>query len=387
MMIAEANSDLVEAARELAPVVRAAAAEGEAARQVPERVVAALCEARLLDAVLPARFGGLERDLRTMARVIEELATADGATGWVAAIALGTSILSAYLRDDVAAEMFGPGRIAVGPVAPNGRADACDGGWRLSGRWAFVSGVRHAEWLTCGSILYEEGAPVQTSHGPDWRLLVVPAVDAQVIDTWSVSGLRATGSHDIELRDVFVPEGRAMRIGIDRPVQQGPLYRLPIFAFLALSIAPVALGVARAAVDEVTDLARGKTPRGASKPLREQPVAQHEIARAESELRGGRALFYATVDELWETVSAGRRIDVRERALARAAAVHATQCAVRAVDVAYQLGGASSIYESSALQRCLRDVHVATQHILLSPSGYEAVGHVLFGVEPPPFGL
>ena len=376
-------TDIIASAQALGPVVRAGADATEAGRKLDPGVFHALSEARMFDLVLPRALGGLEVDITTMMRVIEEVSIADGATGWCVGIGVGTSVISGTLPDNVAREIFAPGVVTGGPVAPLGRATPVEGGYRVTGRWPFASGIDHCAWAVGGSIVLEGDAPRMLAPGaPDWRLMLFPKADIEVVDTWRVSGLSGTGSHDIAVKDVFVPEERSIALGVQKPVQTGPLYRFPIFGFLALSIAPVATGIARRAIDELVELAQTKVPTGGRSGLRERAVAQYEIAQAEAELRSCRAFMYEAAAEVWDALLAGGRPDIKQRALLRLACAHATNASARAVDIAYRLGGGSAIYQTSVLQRQFRDIHAATQHILSSSMNYELAGRVLFGLDP-----
>jgi alkylation response protein AidB-like acyl-CoA dehydrogenase len=212
-----------------------------------------------------------------------------------------------------------------------------------------------------------------------------PRADTEIIDTWHTGGMRGTGSHDIAVKDLFVPDDHIVMMGRTEPVQAGPLYRYPIIGFLALTIAPVATGMARRALDEALELAQTKVALGTRKTVKDRAVAQHLAAEAEAELRAGRAFMYESAEEIWETLLRGDTPTMEQRAILRLSCVHATSASVKAADVAYRMGGGTSIYESSVLQRIMRDVHTVTQHVQLSSNNYEAVGRVLFGLDPGPF--
>ncbi|MEX0750765.1 MAG: acyl-CoA dehydrogenase family protein, partial [Dehalococcoidia bacterium] len=303
---------IVKTAADLAPDIRAAADAPERGRTVDPDLIEKLRSARLFDMVVPRDYGGLEVDVITMMRAIEEVAIADGATGWCVAIGVGTAIVSAYLPEDVARPIFRPGVITGGPVEPAGRLTRDgDGALRLSGRWKFASGSPHCSWLVAGALVFDGDQPRMLEGGmPDWRLAVVPRDGVQIIDTWSVSGLRGTGSHDIAIENAHVAEERTIPFLTAASAMQGALYRFPIVSFLALSIAPVVCGIARRALDELIVLAERKTPTGAATPLRERGVAQHEVARAEATLRASRALLYETAAEAWDTLESGGRLTV-----------------------------------------------------------------------------
>lgn len=383
-MTTDTAPDMLAAAQSLQSTVRDFADETEAGRKCPPKLVDILHQHRMFDMVTPAAYGGLEVDIVTMVRVLEELSIADASTGWIVGIGNGTAILSGYVPETFARGIYKPGVVTGGAQAPNGRAKPVEGGYRVSGRWPFGSGSTHCSWLVGGSFVVDDsGAPVVKDGFPDWRTVIFPATDAEIIDTWHVSGLRGTGSRDIEVKDIFVPEELAVSLIATKPVVDGPLYRFPALGFLALTIAPIPLGIARRAIDEIVALATVKTPMGSMSKLRDRGMTQSEIARADSRLRSARAFFYEVTEELWDKAVAGDEITMHDRALLRAACAHAALESAKVVDVAYTLGGGTSLYETSQLQRCLRDAHAATQHVMLNPANYEVYGRIMLGLDPP----
>ena len=339
-MTIDTRTDMLAAARALQSTVRDFADETEAGRKCPPKLVDILHENRMFDMVTPAKYGGLEVDILTMVRVLEELSIADASTGWVVGIGNGTAVLSAYVPESFARDIYKRGVVTGGAQAPNGRAKPVAGGYRVSGRWPFGSGSTHCKWLVGGSFVVDDGGtPVVKDGFPDWRTVIFPASDAEIIDTWHVAGLRGTGSRDIEVKDIFVPEELAVSLVATKPVVDGALYRFPALGFLALTIAPIPLGIARRAVDELVSLATVKTPMGSASKLRDRGVTQSEIARADSMLRSARAFLYEVTEELWEKAVAGDEITMPDRSLLRAACGHAALESAKVVDIAYTLGG------------------------------------------------
>jgi alkylation response protein AidB-like acyl-CoA dehydrogenase len=372
----------VEAARALAPLLCEAADEVERARRLPPRVVAALADAGLFGLCVPRALGGGETDPATLVAAVEALAHADGAAAWCAMIGSTSSVLAGWLAPAEARAIYRPGAVTGGTFAPQGRAVADGDGFRVSGRWAFASGCQHCAWLMGGAVVVDGGEPRRLPGGaPEARLFLFPAGEAEILDTWDVSGLRGTGSHDIAVRDVRVPAARSVSLTTDRPVATGPLYAFPVFGLLALGIAAVALGIARRALDELEVLAVDKVPSLARRTLRDKPVVQAETAEAEATLGAARAFVLETVDAAWRIATAGDPLPVPSRARLRLAATHAVRAAARVVDVAYGAGGGTAIYAKSALQRCFRDVHAVTQHTMVQPATYELIGRVLLGVD------
>ena len=320
---------------------------------------------------VPAQLGGGEVPVQEMLDAVETVARADAAAGWCVMIQATSGVVGAYLGEEAAAEVFGSGDAVLGGVyAPLGRAEATAGGYRLTGRWPFASGSGHCTWLIAGAQL-EEGAP---------RLLLLPAAEVEILDTWQVSGLAGTGSNDLRVTDAFVPGHRTLSLVEDRPRFEGRLYRFPVFGFLALGIAAVALGTARGAVDDLLQLAGAKTPTGSRRRLAERPHTQDRLARAEARLASARQFVRYAVGESWEAAGGGE-LNLGHRARLRLAATHATGAAAEVVDAMYELGGGTSIYRTSPLQRRFRDVHAATQHVMVGQPTYELAGRVLLGLE------
>lgn len=375
--------DIVSAARGLQTTVREFADEAERIRYAPPALVDVLHQHRMFDMVLPRAYGGLEVDIVTMVRVLEELAIADGSTSWAVGIGCGTSIISAHLPEAAARAIFQPRVVTGGAMAPNGRATPVDGGVRVTGRWPFASGCTHCSYLVGGSLVFEGDAPRMRGGMPEWITPVFPSDQVEIIDTWHVSGLRGTGSRDMAVHDVFVPQDRVVGLFSRETHVDGPLYRYPVLGFLALTIAPIPLGVARRAIDELIALAEGKTPMGSFSKLRERAITQYEIAQAEAKLRSARAWVYEITEQIWDQTVAGGEVTMRDRAMLRAACAHAALESARVCDTAYTLGGGTALYEASVLQRCLRDAHAATQHVMLAPPNYEVAGRVMLGLDPP----
>ena len=376
-------SDPVAAARALAPVAAEHAAAAERARRLPAPLVASLAEAGLFRLCVPAATGGLEAHPAVLVQAVEALARGDGAAGWCVAIGATSGLLAAYLPAERAREVFAePSAIAGGVFAPRGRAVPADGGFRVSGRWPFASGCEHCDWLMGGCVVDEDGALQALPSGmPDVRLMLAPAREFTIHDTWHVAGLRATGSHDIELRDAFVPAEMAASVITDPPRHDGTLYSFPLFGLLALAIAGVSLGIARGALDDLTAMAAAKVPTGGTRALAQRGTVQAEVARAEAALRAARALLLSAIDEAWEHALAAGDVGVEARTGLRLAATHAALTCADVAQSAYRLGGGSAIYETSPLQRRFRDAHVATQHAMVAPATYELTGRLLLGLE------
>jgi alkylation response protein AidB-like acyl-CoA dehydrogenase len=370
-------------ARELSPRARELAGEAERERRLPAAFSRELAEAGFYRLCVPASLGGGEAEPAELLRVVEALAEGDTAAGWCVAVCATAGMLGAYLEPDAAAEVYAdPAGVVGGVFAPSGRAVANGDSLSVSGRWRFCSNVDNCDWLMGGCIVVDGDAPRTLDSGrPDIRLALMRADAVEVIDTWSVSGLRATGSHDIAVDGLEVPAARAASLITDSPREPGPLYAFPPFGLLAASIAAVALGTARGALDELGELAGTKTPTLSTRKLAERSATQSGVARAEGAVRAARAFLYEATAECWGAAQTGGLISVEQRARLRLASTHAVEAAASAVDETYRLGGGSAIYETSPLQRRFRDIHAATQHMLVGPATWELTGRSLLGLD------
>lgn len=373
------------AARELAPRAAELAGEGERRRRLPAELSAEIAAAGLYRLCIPKRLGGAQAPPAELLAAVEALAAGDGAAGWCVAVCATAGMLAAYLEPETAAEIYGdPLAVAGGVFAPSGRALARGDELEISGRWRFCSNVHNCDWLMGGCVVYDGDQPRRTPAGvPEIRLVLMPAAELELIDTWSVSGLRATGSHDIAADGVVVAARRSASLISDRPLDPGALYAFPPFGLLAASIAAVALGIARAAIDDLCGLAQAKTPTLSSRKLAERPATQTAVAMAEARVRAARALLFEAVERAWaQAQSQPEEALPRElRVGLRLASTHAVEAAAEAVDAVQRLAGGSAIYESSPIERRFRDIHVATQHMLIGPATWELTGRSLLGQE------
>lgn len=372
----------LEAARGLADLVAERAGEGDAARAIPHDVARRLAEAGLFRVCVPARYGGSERHVRDVVRVIEEIGRADGSAGWCVMIGATTGLLAGSLPEDWARKIYGsdPDVATCGVVRAGGVARPVAGGHSVRGSWPFASGISHSDWVVggCNVVGADGETPAPGPHGPETRLFFFEPTQVRVLDTWRTSGLRGTGSHDFEVSDAFVPDGRSVVLG-GRPLVDGPLFKFPTLGLLALGVTSVSLGIARRSIQEFIALAGGKVPTGSARTLANRPLAQRAVADAEASLRAARAFLFEVLDEVWAAAQQGA-LSTEARAQLRLAATHSTWRAAHAVDQVYQAAGGTSIYDVSPLSRCFRDVHVATQHLMVAEPTLELVGRVLLGV-------
>ncbi len=384
--------DAVERARALVPLAREAADEAERERRLPERVAGAMAKQGLYRIAAPRAIGGSEKPPETQIRVIETIASGDGAAGWNLMIGIETfSLLGAVFAHR--AELFAdPNLIACSATSRTGRAERVDGGLRVNGQWPFVSGCHNSSFFAGLVALHENGEPVP-GQVPFWVL--VPRDDFQILDTWNVAGLRGSGSHDVRLDDVFVPEASSGLGAWSATGTRGAggassvpaILRVPLGVRLAYNKTGVGFGIARAAIDAFVALARGKTPFLSSSTLRERPSAQRAVARAEARLRGARALVYEQTREMWSAVTSGRRLSLEERALFHIACSDSAQACAEAVDLVALAAGSSANVVGAPLERLARDARVIRQHVTVAPSLIDDAGRVLLGLEPESFLL
>jgi alkylation response protein AidB-like acyl-CoA dehydrogenase len=315
-IIEQTPTATLDAVQAMAPSLAARSAEIEAARALPTDVVGQLVAAGCFRTLAPRRFGGLEAELGTQLDVLETLARADGSVGWT---------------------------------------------------------VTHARWFV-GHCVVDDG------RMPPLRMMVMPIDDVEIVDTWSVSGLCGTGSHDVRAVDVFVPDEMTFSIFEETELDE-PIVRIHELSLSTLEMASVAIGIAAGALDDVIALAAGKTPMFADTTLAGNPLFRFQLAEADAHLRAARALVHADAAEAWAMAIDGAPFDDVVRARFRSSAIWATSAATTVVDTAYRAGGGTSLYRASPLQRRLRDVHALTQHFGVKLDTYTLAGAVLAGAE------
>lgn len=349
-------------------------AEIEELRRLPLDLVNELIDASVFRMWIPQVYNGAEVSMQEGLGLIEAISYHDGSAGWCAMIGATTSLLAAFLPEQFAEQIYAanPRVVSGGFAMPAGRATRVDGGLRVSGHWSWGSGIQHCQWIGGGCRIVDEARAV---------FVLFEAQQVNVLDTWYTMGLRGTGSTDYETADAFVPEGRWVALGIDPPRVPGALYRFPFWGALALGVTSVSLGLARRAIDEFITLARTKKPAGSNRTLAERPNVQTQIAEAEAALLSSKALLQQTINDAWQAANSGRELTTEQRRLLRLAATNATLQSARAVDLMYHAAGGSAVYSNNALQRVFRDIHVATQHAMVSPRIYELVGRLSLGLE------
>jgi indole-3-acetate monooxygenase len=385
------DSPVLHAAIGLTQQIRAVSDEIERSRRLPQGLAAAMKDAGVFGMAMPRSWGGPELDPLTQFRVIEALAMAEGSVGWCAMIGCDGRYITAFLDQDIARAMYPDLLVATGAAATTtGQAVRVPGGYRVSGRFPFVSGCHHCEWLWLGCSVLENGVARLDGNGvPETRQCFLRLSQCEILDTWHTTGLRGTGSNDVLVRDEFVGEDLTFSFQDPKLVKRpGPLYAFP-FMFMAKGAA-LALGIARHAIDAVIESAAQKPARRytvgerieAPKLLRDDVYVQEAVVRAETLLAAARAYFFQVMGDLWATLLDGGQPSDRQIALFTSAYTHIVGVCVDLVQLVYKAAGGSAVYQKGPLDRCLRDVLTMNQHVVGTLRTYEMAGRLLLGLEP-----
>jgi len=374
---------LLETAHSFTGEIAERAAAIEQARQIPQDLADRMAEAGLYHLCVPDHLGGAEAHPVTFLKVVEALSSADGSTGWCVNIGATTGLVGAYIDEDAARTIFAPGTIVAGVFAPMGKATREGDHYRVNGRWNWGSGSLNAKWIMGGSmVLGADGKPEILERGiPNSRMMIVPRAEAAIEDSWHVMGLCGTGSNQFSFTDALVPHAFSVALATDRPRVESPLYAFPAFGLLAIGIAAVAIGIGQGALDEFVDLAGAKTPQYSKKSLANRPQAQRHFSQAAAMIDAARAFLHDAVNQAFEAAQKDGVISDAIRARLRLAACHGTSQAAQAVTLLHTEAGGTSVFLETPLQRRFRDVHVATQHLMVSGATQELSGRVLLGVE------
>lgn len=381
--ISETSLPLRQAIETLLPEIAERAAEIEGARRLPADLAAKLATAGVFNIVKPADIGGLELPPREIVDILKTIAAADASTGWCAMIGATTALNAAYLPRDTAREIYGdPETITGGVFAPMGKAEDRGDHYLVSGRWQWGSGSANCGWLCGGAMIFEEGELKRFDNGaPYHRMMIFPADQAELIDTWHVMGLRGTGSGDIAVREIEVPKERSVSLIADRPQADGALFVFPVFGLLSMGVCAVALGNAEAALEDIKTLVTTKKSAGASKTLAERTTVQAAVARMTADLGAANAYLGEAIDECWAAAQSENTLSIELRAKLRNACTHATETSADIAKRAYEIAGGTAVYASHPLQRRFRDAHVATQHIATAWPTRELAGRIILGLE------
>jgi len=330
-------------------------------------------------ALVAKRFGGDERTPAAFCELIETIARADGSAGWVASFGIGGIYLSA-LPFETLQELYanGPDIVFAGGIFPPQPAEKVAGGLKVSGRWGFASGCMGADMVGVGVM------PRVDAGQSLPRMAVMPRAKVRIERNWNVMGLVGTGSHDLVVEDVTVPEAWTFVRGGKSSLSE-PLYRYPALAFAAQVLAVVGLGVARGALDEVYEMASGRTSVTGAPQLGDRVYVQLEMAKAEADLRAARAFFYDAINDVWATLTSGAPVaSPSQISMLRLSATHATRVAADVARRAQMVTGMTGVFETSPIAAQVRDAQMVTQHAFMGEITYQNAGAMLFGHNPLP---
>ena len=371
------TNEFVSKTEALGPLIAEHAEEGERERRLPAPVAEAFAREGLYRVGAPKAFHGAEADPMTQIAVIEAASRVDGSAGWNLMIGIETFGIIGPGFHKIPHLIEDPMTIMASSTAAVGRADRVDGGWSVNGQWQFVSGIHNAQLFGATVQLYENDEPVTKNP----RYALVPEGEFEIVDTWHVGGMRASGSHDVRLDDVVVPD-ECIIAAMGGARTSSPLLRIPLGTRLAYNKVGVALGIARAGIDAFVELAMSKHTRFTTRTVRERPFAQRAVATAEAQLRGVRASVFEQAEMVWGRINSGDELTMRDRAIFQIVCSDAVRAAAAAVDTVAEAAGTTANQVGHPLERISRDVRVVRQHVTVAPHHIEDGGRVLLGLEP-----
>ncbi|HEY7531234.1 MAG TPA: acyl-CoA dehydrogenase family protein [Nitrospiraceae bacterium] len=379
--------NLIDAAKSLVPLIQSSLERIDSERQLPSDLASAMAKQHLFGLYVPTELGGPETDPITAFRVVEEIAQADGSVGWC--VFNGTAVSSAVARlsPRAAKELFGdpPLVLGSGSARAGGTAKLTEGGYIVTGRWNFLSGIDHSIALFLACRVIDDNGPVRNDDGaPITRTVVVPVAAGEVLNTWTTLGMRGTASNDAEFVEVFVPADHTYTRG-DPAHYDGPLYTPPESAIVlgwTLSAANT-LGMARGAMNTFVDLATDSGSTDSAILLQDRRHIKVVVGECEAMIDSARRYVLDTVESMWEA-QVKQKSELAERSMrARLAITHAIRQSIEVVDKLFNAAGTNAIHHSVGLERFFRDLHVHGQHISGLPLNFEFGGSVLLGVPPP----
>lgn len=366
----------VKAARSLEPLIRENANQAEASRRLPQTVATAFAKQGLYRLGAPKELHGADADPATQIEVIEAISYADGSAGWNLMIGIEVFGQLAPLLGPNLPLIDDPAIVMCGATSAMGKAQHEREGYRVNGRWQFVSGCHNASIFT--GLVRQYRGDERLERPPS--LIVAQMDEFSILDTWNVSGMKGSGSHDVSIADHWFPKERLV-VPSDVIIEgRTPLQRIPLGVKLAYNKIGVCLGIARAGLEAFTELASKKTPRFGSIKLRDRSFAQVAIAEAEIQVRGARALVFELVEELWEIVNKSEHIEDKWRAIFQIACSCAARSCVEAIDRIAEAAGTTPNFLGEPLERIVRDVRVVKQHVTVSPQHIEDGGRMLLGL-------
>lgn len=376
------REELLSRAEALVPILRGRALETEKLRRLPESTLEDLRRAELLNIVQPASGGGFERSVTDLLELTATVARGCGSTGWCLGVMAVHNWLVGLFPEAAQREVFEnacPSFAAV--FAPMGTSDPIDGGVRLTGRWSFASGCDNGDWVAVSSSL--------TGDTPDLVMHLIPKSDFTIDDTWFVAGLRGTGSKDIVIHDVFVPEHRTMSLiqaalgnSPGHAVNDGPLFRIAFTGALIIALTGAALGIAEGAIEAFQEQLKKRVLVFSGQEQKQQPAAQLRLAEAAAEVDAARLLIMDACERMGRDAAEGKTPDEAARVRYRRNAAYAVRLCTRAVDRLFEASGGGGLRDDAPLQRAWRDLHAVGAHaILVWDSAAEIAGRHMVGLD------
>lgn len=377
-------AELLARARALVPVLREREAAALAARQVPAETVADFQAAGFFQILQPRRWGGFELSPQVFYDVQIEVARGCPSSAWILGVIAVHNWQLAVFDPRAQEEVWGedPRTLISSSYMPVGKVRPVEGGYRLSGRWGFSSGSAHCDWAFVGAFV-----PTPEGQPPDMRTFLVPRADYAIEDVWHTTGLRATGSNDIVMDEVFVPEHRTHRFAdgfrCDNPggaLNPGPLYRLPFGQIFVRSVSTPAIGMAVGALEAFVEDNRSRVSRATGAKVKDNPRAQRVAAEAGAAIDAARLVLERNVREMLDKAERGERIPVEDRVRYRYDSTKAVLDCVAVVDELHAASGGRAIFESSRINRYFQDIHACRAHYANNPDGPGGnLGRVMFG--------
>jgi resorcinol 4-hydroxylase (FADH2) len=388
---APSAAELFARAEALLPAIRAAAEANERERTVAPSLIAAMREAGLFRAMVPKMFGGYAQPFELTMRMAVAFASSCASTGWCGGAGIAHPALLAGFPIEAQREIWaeGPDEYVCGSYAPVGRAVPCEGGFRLSGTFAFASGCDHARWALAGGLIAAPGKPPEAPH----FFLLAPG-DYAIEDNWFVSGLAGTGSKNLVAKDVFVPDHRRLSFAAatsgETPggaVHANPIYRIPLLAYIPAVLAATAVGTAKGALGEYIAATRGRETRGAvaggSARMAEFATIQLRVADAMAATDAAETILFRDVGRMTDKARAGEPITIADRIACRRGQAYATKLAIEAVEALNASTGGQGLFLDNMVQRAWRDANAVGRHISLNwDTVGTMVGQHALGLEP-----
>ena len=373
-----------DTAHELAEKVGANADQIDIDRQIPTELTNELADKGFFRLLLPKSLGGAQLAHSDFLKILEIFAAEDGSTGWCINQNNVFSTNSLRMPHGIAEEIYAEARAVVtnGPPDSSARAVPCDGGYKLSGRWNFSSGITHASWIAAlAPVLPADQEPSAVFVRESGRVMLIPKNDVKFVDFWPVHGLRGTASFSFEVEDLFIPEERTYS-PTNQPREDGSVYGIPITLLFASGFSTVALGIAQASLGTAMDLAEIKIPGRASRLLQDEPTTQRIIGEAQAIWHSAKAFLREAHASVWESAAANKPLTVEQRIKLRLAATFGIRKSKEIVEIAYELCGSNAILDTNPIQRQFQDIHVVSQHIQGRATHFETAGQFFMGLDP-----